>query len=294
MISLIHSECTLRTSYKLASRHCSRLANSLKLWTAPNRHLSSSVASLNLREEGNTLEDTFVDCFRPFFDEQTPVLLKQACIEFKALNNWKDFDYMLQAVGPDHPCEVELGAYNSGERLTLTFSQYIDYLKLWISMTEKGEAIPDDQILYMAQNDLPAGLLDDIEIPAACQDDSLGAGKLYNTMLWMGPASTVSPLHFDPLDNFLMQITGSKSVWLLPRSVDSTCLYSGQSHQEQSNTSAVDVRKPDLEKYPLFAKIQDEIVTCHLEPGDMLYIPAKWWHAVQSNEMSISVNAWWR
>ena len=31
-----------------------------------------------------------------------------------------------------------------------------------------------------------------------------------------------------------------------------------------------------------------------LYPGDVLFIPAKWWHAVRSLDTSISVNAWWR
>jgi hypothetical protein len=35
-------------------------------------------------------------------------------------------------------------------------------------------------------------------------------------MLWMGPRHTVSPLHYDPLDNILMQIVGWKRVVLFP------------------------------------------------------------------------------
>lgn len=32
---------------------------------------------------------------------------------------------------------------------------------------------------------------------------------------------------------------------------------------------------------------------CVLGPGDMLYIPPRWWHYVQSTTPSFSVSFWW-
>lgn len=56
-------------------------------------------------------------------------------------------------------------------------------------------------------------------------------------------------------------------------------------------TSKVDPLKPDLEKYPNFTKAT--MYECYLEPGEMLFIPSKWWHHVTSLEKSFSVNFWW-
>lgn len=31
-----------------------------------------------------------------------------------------------------------------------------------------------------------------------------------------------------------------------------------------------------------------------IRPGEMIYIPQNWWHFVHSEDISISVNFWWR
>lgn len=53
----------------------------------------------------------------------------------------------------------------------------------------------------------------------------------------------------------------------------------------------VDVEAPDLSKFADFAKAT--YVECILEPGDMLYIPPRYWHYVRSLEISLSVSFWW-
>jgi len=59
----------------------------------------------------------------------------------------------------------------------------------------------------------------------------------------------------------------------------------------QKNISAVDVENPDLKKHPSFAEAKQ--LECILGPGDMLFIPAKFWHYVRSLSPAISVNFWY-
>ena len=56
----------------------------------------------------------------------------------------------------------------------------------------------------------------------------------------------------------------------------------------QGNISAVSVLKPDLDRYPLFAEAR--YTDAVLEPGDVLFIPSGWWHAVHSLTTSASIN----
>ena len=232
-------------------------------------------------------ENLFEDALRPYYEQSAPVKLAMGAGHFVATHKWT-LKYLRSKIGP-HPCDVEWGGEMDGARMTIDFSEYAEYLERVMDSAE-----PPDPILYMAQNDLPRPLMGDVEFPRVCVEAKLGAGKLYNTMLWIGPCGTQSRLHYDPMDNFLMQITGRKQVYLIDKEVHTTCLYVGAPYHRQYNVSAIrNVAQPDLEKYPRFAQVP-EIWDTQLQPGDILFIPRKWWHSVQALEYSISVNAWWR
>jgi lysine-specific demethylase 8 len=54
------------------------------------------------------------------------------------------------------------------------------------------------------------------------------------------------------------------------------------------------VEDPDYTTFPTFREAPPAILCPSLNPGDALYIPAKWWHHVRSLDTSASVNVWWR
>jgi hypothetical protein len=159
---------------------------------------------------------------------------------------------------------------------------------------------------YLAQHALfeqiPA-LLRDIDLPDYCalsQDsDTTGGGgeeggvKAVNA--WLGPAGTVSPLHTDPHHNLLSQAVGRKYVRLYAPSA-APALYPHPEPSKMSNSSRVDLRLPPAQLaadgFPLFAAAP--FLDCVLGAGDMLYIPPKWFHYVQSLTSSFSVSFWWR
>ncbi|XP_004628660.1 tRNA wybutosine-synthesizing protein 5 isoform X1 [Octodon degus] len=92
--------------------------------------------------------------------------------------------------------------------------------------------------------------------------------------------------HYDVMDNFLIQVTGKKHITLFsPR--DAQYLYLSGSKSE-----VVNIDKPDLAKYPLFSKARRH--ECSLEAGDVLFIPALWFHNVISEEFGVGVNVFWK
>ena len=62
---------------------------------------------------------------------------------------------------------------------------------------------------------------------------------------------------------------------------------------QQYNTSPIDIYEPDLNLYPNFGNAPEPL-ECVLHPGDILYIPKRWWHHVTSLDTAVSVNVWWR
>jgi histone arginine demethylase JMJD6 len=91
-------------------------------------------------------------------------------------------------------------------------------------------------------------------------------------------------LHFDTwhIHTFLSQIYGVKKYTLF--APDQTpFLYA------RGNQSRVDLENPDLEKYPLFA--QATRVEFELGPGEILFVPAGWWHTAKILSPSITVSA---
>jgi ribosomal protein L16 Arg81 hydroxylase len=55
--------------------------------------------------------------------------------------------------------------------------------------------------------------------------------------------------------------------------------------------SPVDAEDADLRRFPRYAKAQP--IEFVIEPGEILFIPAGWWHHVRALDPSISMNFFW-
>jgi len=59
-----------------------------------------------------------------------------------------------------------------------------------------------------------AGLREDFSLPALCAVNAQSGGGVRHVNAWLGPAGTVTPLHFDSYDNILTQVVGYKRIRL--------------------------------------------------------------------------------
>lgn len=109
---------------------------------------------------------------------------------------------------------------------------------------------------------------------------------------WMGPAGTVTVLHFDRAQNLYAQLYGRKR-WILfsPDQSDRLHWPAPDLREEMLQFSPVDAERPDLERFPRFAEA--EPIEVILEAGELLFLPAGWWHQVRSLEPAISLNVFW-
>nr|XP_015831421.2 tRNA wybutosine-synthesizing protein 5 [Nothobranchius furzeri] len=92
--------------------------------------------------------------------------------------------------------------------------------------------------------------------------------------------------HYDVMDNLLAQVTGRKRV-VLYSPQDALHLYLSGDKSE-----VLDIDAPDLKRFPEFVKARR--YECVLEPGDLLFIPALWFHNTLALQFGVGVNVFWR
>ncbi|KAG1695624.1 hypothetical protein DVH05_019363 [Phytophthora capsici] len=247
------------------------------------------------RLEMPTLEE-----FRNVMLQSEPVVITGAMEFWPALGRaagleraWADVKYLRHVAGL-RTVPVEVGSSYLGDdwgQELMTLNEFLD--RHIIPPVENVQGISPKTLGYLAQHRLfdqiPA-LGRDILTPDYCtvqrEDEDNDEDITINS--WFGPEGTVSPLHFDPKDNVLCQVVGTKYLRLYAPE-ESEKLYPIEGLL--SNTSQVQVEDPDYEQFPAFRSAK--YVECVLREGEMLYIPPKYWHYVKSLSTSFSVSFWW-
>jgi hypothetical protein len=112
--------------------------------------------------------------------------------------------------------------------------------------------------------------------------------------MWVGNQATVAP-HYDIHDNLACVVAGKRKFTLFPPEQINN-LYPGPTLSAPAGVpvSMVDMKNPDYMSYPKYKEAVKAAFQATLEPGDGIFIPALWWHGVESLEtFNILVNYWW-
>lgn len=102
-----------------------------------------------------------------------------------------------------------------------------------------------------------------------------------------------SSTHYDPHHNLLCVVSGRKKVTLWPPSA-SPFLYPLPVYGEASNHSSVSVEEPDYSIYTRARYMKEYSETVILNCSDVVFIPEGWYHQVDSDDLTIAVNFWWK
>ncbi len=216
-----------------------------------------------------------------FFLKNRPVIIKDA------ISNSRASAWTVQSIKKDIPNQkVQIRNHASGKLFNAKdMSQEKTEMDLYefLDVIESGNySVP----LYLAQTELK-NLLPNFS-------DYIGRfpylrkwDYLLQTNIWIGTPGLATPAHYDLSHNFYQQIRGHKRVTLFSPE-DSPYLYI---NPKVPLVSSVDVGNPDLNKFPNFAKATP--IQFILGPGDSVFIPARWWHFIEStDDNAISINQW--
>jgi HSPB1-associated protein 1 len=105
--------------------------------------------------------------------------------------------------------------------------------------------------------------------------------------IWIGSRGAHTPCHIDTYGcNLVAQIYGRKQ-WIL--SPPETNLQPTRiPYEESSIYSKLNFFSPNLEDFKGVKSCRKII----LEPGDVLFVPHKWWHYVENLDTAVSINTW--
>jgi hypothetical protein len=258
----------------------------------------STAANVSTEQSGSLDERRFWDMY---VRQNRPCLIKDAVAGWPAQKLWSDLDYLTSKIGD---LEVRASCRPKVERFGLR-SKEKDAIASEATLSrllpsEKVRSIlprlktPDDEVLFIELR------------PKHEMTDSLGQdlaidGKrfpflpyppeprfLYAVWAAMFYKNSYSDWHFHPGTEAIMcQVIGTKEVILLPPDQRS---WNVIVPIHRDNWEVYDV---DLNKFPAFGTITPLRAT--VEPGDGLFIPVNWWHAVQARprEYGVTVPLSW-
>lgn len=145
---------------------------------------------------------------------------------------------------------------------------------------------PGDEIWYVQHGEIPRAPRLAAEIGPL---PYLPARLRYRSLLWICGPGTINPLHWDTNHVALLQVRGEKRFVIFPPE-DSPKLASLIDRSVWRST-ALDLGAIDRARFPDVDRA--EAWTCTIGPGDMLFLPYRWWHYMESEQGSISVSWWW-
>jgi hypothetical protein len=206
-----------------------------------------------------------------------PVVITGAIEHWKARSAWT-LDYFRTRYGKSLVTVYRLDGerYRPEGTETLSLSAFIEAIE-GNDFQTYPRYVRDDWRLFMAHKEL----LTDYEVPKYFFDWFAFLPpfmRLIYPRIFIGPRGALTPLHRDiwKTHAWLAQLVGRKR-WVLFSPDQDELLYEYN----------VQPHKPDLEKFPLFAKSRP--VECTIGPGDIIFVPSGWPHEVTSLDATISI-----
>lgn len=247
---------------------------------------SSAIAPNEVTPSGFTPLPETPDPTAGFHYDGEPAVLRGAAIDWPAIRRWT-FPY-LASIAPNLAVKVVLGDRESEQTRFATST-----LGAYLAALEQPE--PGQDPGYLKEFNLLArfpGLRNDLR-----QKALFPSGSVVSSSAWIGPAGAKTGLHHDLLDNVAVQIVGRKRFYLArPGTVERAGQLSTKYDRwaRLSRLGAIELADTEPGHAAAGRKTRDttgnDYFVVDLDPGDMLNVPATWWHEVENLTPSVLVS----
>lgn len=261
-------------------RAARRIGGDLRKWTSLSDALlalqAQSVNYTRIPRVSNLSSDDFL---HHYYAPNRPVIIEDVVRHWPALKKW-NLDFFREHYGAEQ-VTYQRGRSNVDYRdsfidhsTTGLFSQYMDLIAS-ARKTNDYYLIAHDRLL---DRETFHPLLNDIVFDERYFD---GVNTLGRVFFWLGPMGSTTPMHRDLGNVYLAQISGRKTVTMIP-SMQMHKVYNEVGYHSDVN---FDDWSPG--DYPLLKDAHIAEVT--IEPGELLFIPLGWWHHVKALDISITI-----
>lgn len=112
-----------------------------------------------------------------------------------------------------------------------------------------------------------------------------------DSAFWLGSAGANTPCHQDTYGfNLVGELIGRKAWTLFPPDRSNFLYPTRIPFEESSIFSLVNPEEIDVARFPKTKLLKPYYVV--LNPGDVLFVPNRWWHHVRCLDTSLSINTW--
>jgi hypothetical protein len=223
------------------------------------------------------------DFYQVFALGQHPLHIKNSINNWKAMELWQSDTYLEKFVGNSQvtvqqTLSSEFGFADESMFLRKEHMLMKDYLELYKD--------PDNNHMYYMSADIWPELSEDYHMPTyvPCLNDEK-VPYAHHVGVSMSYESHTFPLINEPDDSLIIMLDGYKRVLLYPPQ-QGDMLY--EDRTQESRASGVNIADPDYVKHPLFQYVTPHEVI--LGPGDVLYIPAFWFHVLESSCRTVAID----
>jgi hypothetical protein len=207
----------------------------------------------------------------------TPIVYRGLVSHWPCVQRWS-LAYLAD-LAPDVPVKLVVGNRERHDTrfVASTLRQYLNDLQ--------AQTKPGEEALYLKEFDLLKTLPQlRVDLP---YNELFPRGSIQSVQSWVGPANARTGLHHDYLDNRAVQLVGTKRFYLVRPGVVERMDAVSEKYDAWAVLANMSVHELAAQARSTKSSSSDFFMV-DLAPGDVLHVPAGWWHEVHNLTASIS------